>query len=48
MWAVIGRDLGVEIRTGAHIKMASISIINIVVPNRRASELKYSIEKVRE
>ena len=47
MWAVIGRDLGVEIRTGADIKMAWRSNIYLNVSNQRASESKYLIEKIR-
>ena len=47
MWLVIGRDLGVEISTGAHIKMASRSNIYLNFPNRRATDSKYLIEKIR-
>ena len=48
MWAVIGRDLGVEISTGADIKMAWRSNVYLNLSNRRASESKYLRDELRK
>ena len=47
IWAVIGRDIAVGIRTGAHIEMAWRYNVYLNFPNRRASESKYLMDEVR-